>query len=105
MATVLLFITRILPLIQLVVHFAEEFHPAPESGAAKMELVLNTVMGIAQNIPVLADHLEHVKEAAQPAIETAVQMMNEVKNARAQLLQPMVGSGDSAEVAGVAKTN
>lgn len=99
MATVLLFITRILPLIQLVVHFAEEFHPAPGSGAAKLELVLNTVLGIAQNIPVLADNLQHVQDAAKPAIETAVAMMNEVKNAREQLLKPMVGSGDADQVA------
>src|SRR6266850_7159340 len=92
---ILLFLTKILPLIQLLVSLAEQFHPQPGSGAAKMQLVVSTVGKVASKIPEFADQVEQVKEAARPLVESTVALMNSVKEVAQEI--KMVGSGEPGQ--------
>lgn len=89
----LAFLLKILPLIQILVHIAEIYHPQPGSGAEKMKLVVSTVGKIAEKIPELANDVEKVKEAARPLIEDVVAVMNNVKATQEKL----VGSGEPGQ--------
>lgn len=93
---ILLFLTKLLPLIQLLVSLAEHFHPQPGSGAAKMQFVVSTIGKVAAKVPEFADQVEQVKEAAKPLVQSTVDLMNSVKSVVKDL--KMVGSGEPGQV-------
>lgn len=75
----ILFLTQILPLIQLAVHIVEQLFP-PKSGNEKMQTVLKIVSKVAEKTPGLIADAQQLRDAAKPIIEDAVKQLNSVKD-------------------------